>query len=119
MRYSDDVAAAKLAVVRQLGRKDIGQSHQRAFLHGLLAALEWCEGASTGNAKALQRLADGEEVAADNGSHIGGAPFRKPVGRAGRPDLVRRYQMETGDVGLAGYQAWLEGQVAGVGLIVV
>jgi hypothetical protein len=120
MQRPDEITRARITVARQLYRKDIGPSHQRAFLHGLLSALEWVEGSTAGNARALQRLCDGEEVAADSMSRIGGSPLSKIVGKAGnRPDLEKRYQEETGDTDLAGYVAWLEGQVAGVGLLVL
>ena len=118
MRDGEDVARARAALIRQLGRQDIGKSHQRALLHGMLAALDWCQGASSGNAKALQRLVGGEEIAADNGALIGGSPSARAVGRSQRPDLVRRYQLQTGDVDLVGYVAWLESQITGVGLVV-
>ena len=44
MRNPDDVAMAKIAVARHLARPDIGATHQRAFLRGLLEALTWMEG---------------------------------------------------------------------------
>ena len=68
MRNKDDIEIAKLAVIQQLSRKDIGASHQRALLHGMLSALEWING----NGKVLQRLIDGHEIQVNNMAHIAG-----------------------------------------------
>ena len=71
MRNPDDVAMAMLAVVGQLSRRDIGATHQRAMLNGMLAALNWVEGR---HVPALQRIVDGENIACSDGAMIAGPP---------------------------------------------
>ena len=73
MRSPEDVARVKWAVASQLSRADIGASHQRALLQGILAALNWVAG---GNVPAVQRIADGEQVEARDDARIAGPSMK-------------------------------------------
>jgi hypothetical protein len=77
MRNPEDIARAKLFVIQQLARREIGVSQQRALLNGMLAALNWVEGKDI---PALQRIVDGQDVIVDNDARIAG-PSSLPPGK--------------------------------------
>lgn len=78
MRNLDDVARAAVMVQAQLSRQDIGATHQRALLTGVLTALNWIQGH---HVPALQRIVDGQDVIADDEARLA-APT--PAQRPGR-----------------------------------
>jgi hypothetical protein len=77
VRNVDEIARAKMLVIRQLSRREIGVSQQRALLNGMLAALNWVEGQ---HVPALQRIVDGQDILIDNDARIAG-PSQLPPGR--------------------------------------
>lgn len=79
MRNDEDRAIAKATVASWLARRDIGVSHQRAFLQGMVAALDWVDDVRSSNgARALQRLIDGEQIKVEDQAVMAGPPPFKP-----------------------------------------
>ena len=89
MRSKDELQQAKLVIIQQLGRRDIGRSDQRAFLRGLLAFARWLEDApgslTDGDVVAVYKLMEGQDV-----RECDEAKLSNPRSVVGPPDLQAR-----------------------------
>lgn len=78
MKDTFDIAKARQTVEQLLRRRDIGNTHQRAMLVGMLASLEWVAELGTKANNVLQQLIDGRAVLA-NGETVAEAHARQKV----------------------------------------
>lgn len=89
MKNVNDIMGARLAVEQQLSRADIGNTHQRAMLVGMLTALQWVCEVGVKDRNTLQQLIDGRPVL-PNGETVYEAHARQSTEEAQRSRKGRK-----------------------------